>query len=290
MSKKMMVLLATVMVVVLGAAATALAASPSHNNDSAKGNSAKTNKDFAGLVDIGGGRKMYMECRGKGRPTVVFVSGVRDRTETWSTTLDPSGNRCSHPNRRFCPRSPRPTGCAPTTVQEPSSRRVKVQRTSRRAAAIPVDQPTTLQDAVSDLHALLKASGERGPYVLVGHSMGGAISRLYASEYPEDVSGLVLIDYAAYDVRKALTAEQWDLLKILIGSPAEEALELYPDVEWFDEQRNLKQTLAADPPAADAPHRALRRRTYGPFALRGERHAADDARRSQGVRRVALPG
>ena len=77
--------------------------------------------------------------------------------------------------------------------------------------------------------------------------MGGAISRLYASQYPEDVSGLVLIDYAAYDARKALTDEQWDLLKILIGSPPEEALELYPDLEWFDEQLNLEQTLAAAP-------------------------------------------
>ena len=77
--------------------------------------------------------------------------------------------------------------------------------------------------------------------------MGGAISRLYASQYPEDVSGLVLIDYAAYDGRKALTDEQWDLLKILIGSPSEEALALYPDLEWFDEQLNLEQTLAASP-------------------------------------------
>ena len=74
MSKKMTLLLATVVAVMLGAAATALAASPSHNNDSAtkgnpgKDNSAKTNKDFAGLVDIGGERQMYMECQGKGRP------------------------------------------------------------------------------------------------------------------------------------------------------------------------------------------------------------------------------
>lgn len=64
--KKMMLLVATVVAVVLGAAATALAASPSHNNHSAtKGTSGKghagTNKDFAGLVDIGGGRKMYTE-------------------------------------------------------------------------------------------------------------------------------------------------------------------------------------------------------------------------------------
>ena len=70
MSKKLTLLLATVVVVMLGAAATALAASPSHNNhsatkgDPAKGNSGH-NKDFAGLVDIGEGRQMYMECQGK---------------------------------------------------------------------------------------------------------------------------------------------------------------------------------------------------------------------------------
>ena len=75
-SKKMMVLLASVVVVVLGAAATALAASPSASN-SAQGQLRQANKDFAGLVDIGGGREMYMECRGKGRPTVVFVSGAK---------------------------------------------------------------------------------------------------------------------------------------------------------------------------------------------------------------------
>ena len=244
----MMVLVATAVAVVLGAAATALAASPSASNHSAtKGNSAKTNKDFAGLVDIGGGRKMYMECRGKGRPTVVFVSGVRDRTEAWSTTLDPSGQPVFPSEQAVLPAIAQTNRvCAydrPGTIVSTGEGPEDFE-TSR---SDPVDQPTTLQDAVSDLHALLKASGERGPYVLVGHSMGGAISRLYASEYPEDVSGLVLIDYAAYDARKALTDEQWDLLKILIGSPPEEALELYPDLEWFDEQRNLEQTLAAAP-------------------------------------------
>jgi hypothetical protein len=55
----------------------------------AQGNYGKS-KDFAGLVDIGGGREMYMECQGTGSPTVVFVSGGGDRTETWSKTVDPS--------------------------------------------------------------------------------------------------------------------------------------------------------------------------------------------------------
>ena len=76
MSRKMMVL-AAVVALVLAAAAPALADSGSAH-DSGK------------LVDIGGGRQMYMECQGKGRPTVVFVAGAQDRAETWSTTKDPS--------------------------------------------------------------------------------------------------------------------------------------------------------------------------------------------------------
>jgi pimeloyl-ACP methyl ester carboxylesterase len=52
----------------------------------------------------------------------------------------------------------------------------------------------TVQDSVDDLHALLGQAGVPGPYVLVGHSVGGLIVRLYASAYPDDVSGLVLAD------------------------------------------------------------------------------------------------
>jgi opacity protein-like surface antigen len=92
-SKKKMMLLLVASAVVLGPAATAVAASPSAS-DSAKGTLGKghagNNKDFAGLVDIGGDREMYLECRGKGSPTVVFVSGGGDRAETWSETLEPS--------------------------------------------------------------------------------------------------------------------------------------------------------------------------------------------------------
>jgi hypothetical protein len=42
--------------------------------------------DFAGLVDIGGGRKMYLECRGTGFPTVVLVAGLKGSAEDWNIT------------------------------------------------------------------------------------------------------------------------------------------------------------------------------------------------------------
>jgi pimeloyl-ACP methyl ester carboxylesterase len=241
-SRKMM-LLAAIAAVVLSVATLALASCRSPN-DSGKGtlgkaNSAK-NKDFAGLVDVGGGRKMYMECRGKGSPTIVFVSGAGDRAETWSKTLDPSQQAvlpAIAETNRVCAYD------RPGTILAVG----EGEEDFEPSRSDPVPQPTTLEDAVADLHALLGASGERGPYVLVGHSMGGAIAKLYASEYPQDVSGLVLVDYTPYEARTALTDEQWGYWKELLSSPSEEALAIYLDLERFDHQRNLEQVLAAAP-------------------------------------------
>jgi ABC transporter substrate binding protein len=44
--------------------------------------------DFAGLIDIGGGRKMYQECRGTGSPTVVLVGGLRASAEDWGIAAE----------------------------------------------------------------------------------------------------------------------------------------------------------------------------------------------------------
>ena len=60
--------------------------------------------------------------------------------------------------------------------------------------------PRTSQRIVRELHALLADAGEEGPYVLVGHSFGGANVQLYASEYPGEVAGMVLVD-SALDTR-----------------------------------------------------------------------------------------
>jgi hypothetical protein len=78
-----MLLVASVVAVVLSAAATALAASPSHNDDSAKGNSAN-NKDFAGLVDIGGGRKMYMGVAVQALPRSCSSRGAGTAPKLWA--------------------------------------------------------------------------------------------------------------------------------------------------------------------------------------------------------------
>jgi pimeloyl-ACP methyl ester carboxylesterase len=202
-SKKMMLLLlATVVAVVLGGAATALAASPNARNF-AKDDSAKTNKDFAGLVDIGGGRQMYMECRGKGSPTVVLVSGFRGSYDDWTTVIDPGGE-------------PKPSGSAVFPEVGKFTRVCAYDRpgTTRFDGTIspstPVKQPTTAQEGAADLHALLRAAKQKGPYVLVAHSWGGLNVRLYASTYPDEVSGLVLLDSGSEFLQDTLTPAQWD--------------------------------------------------------------------------------
>jgi pimeloyl-ACP methyl ester carboxylesterase len=49
---------------------------------------------------------------------------------------------------------------------------------------------------VSEVHTALKNAGIKGPYVLVGHSLGALVARLYAGRYPDEVAGMVFVDHA----------------------------------------------------------------------------------------------
>ena len=193
---------------------------------------ARQGGDFAGLVDVGRGRKMYLECRGTGSPTVVLVAGLRGSAEDWNIAETP-GPRVFPEVAKFS------RVCAydrpGTPVGEKPSR------------SDPVPQPTTAGTAVADLHALLTAAGEAGPYVLVAHSYGGLIGRLYASTYPNDVSGLVLVDALSEGLADAQTPEQWAIQRQLIEGDVREGLAQYPALETIDVDRSFDQMRAAAP-------------------------------------------
>jgi len=65
--------------------------------------------------------------------------------------------------------------------------------------------PRSSDQIVKELHALLKASGEKGPYVFVAHSFGGFNARIYKSRYPAEVVGVVLVDSSQEDQESRMT-------------------------------------------------------------------------------------
>jgi pimeloyl-ACP methyl ester carboxylesterase len=159
------VLLGLVLVFTLGAAACSAAPV------------ARTGTDQSGslgrgrLVDIGG-RHLYLACQGTAAPTVVFVAGLGDSGEAaWGAVWG----------------------------QVARSTRACVYDRAGLGRSDPNPKTMTYQGAADDLHALLRRGHILGPYVLVGHSLGGLLARLYAHQHPADVAAVVLVDATPVD-------------------------------------------------------------------------------------------
>jgi len=119
-----------------------------------------------GLVAVGA-RQLWLDCRGRGSPTLVLEAGHTESAETWAAVqLEVAAftRVCSY-DRAGRGHSPR----APDSVRRGS-------------------------DVVADLAELLSAAGESPPLILVGHSLGGAFARLYVVAHPTSVAGLLLVD------------------------------------------------------------------------------------------------
>lgn len=169
---------------------------------------------------------MYLECSGAGSPTVVLVSGLRSSAAEWRTSASTS----SPP--------------APPVFDELARHR-RVCAYDRPGTVVgdgpgrsdPVPQPTNATEAAADLHALLAAAGEKGPFLLVGHSIGGTVARLYATTYADDVGGLVLVDAASEFLQDNETPDQWKVQRKLMAVDAADIADSvaeYPDIERFD--------------------------------------------------------
>lgn len=199
--------------------------------------SAASTGDFSGPVDIGGGRSLYVECRGHGSPTVILEAGALGRSDVWShDNQHPAGTRTMVlPGVAAFTRV-----CAydrPGTLREVNPQLEPKGPPFVPSRSTPVHQPRTTRDKVADLHALLKAAKIPGPYVLVGHSAGGLVSRLYASTYPDDVVGMVLVDSTPENVwlrfHEVLPADQWKTFEALTVKN-QELLDAYPESEqWW---------------------------------------------------------
>lgn len=117
------------------------------------------------LVDVGGFR-LHLNCTGKGGPAAVLIAGGGDFSFDWGL-VQPDVSRftrvCSYDRAGLAWSDPGPT-------------------------------PRTMRQEAYELHTLLKAARVKAPYVLVGHSLGGLIARVYAEQYADEVAGMVLVD------------------------------------------------------------------------------------------------
>jgi pimeloyl-ACP methyl ester carboxylesterase len=131
-----------------------------------------------GLVDVGGHRLFYRVV-GEGAPTVVLECGLGAPSESWAI------------------------------VQAELAKYTRVFAydraglgSSEKAKEIPESYNVARQ-----LHTLLEKTGQRPPYILVGHSLGGVFIRVYTHLYPDEVGGLVFVD-ASHPSQNLVFAEK----------------------------------------------------------------------------------
>src|SRR5688500_12000258 len=126
---------------------------------------AKTYPPPGQLVDVGGYR-LHINCIGTGSPTVVIEAGLGDWSTGWGF------------------------------VQPEVAKTTRVCTYDRAgwgwSDAGPL--PRDAAQFAKELHTLLQEANVPGPYVMVGHSLGGAAVRIFVHDYASEVNGIVLID------------------------------------------------------------------------------------------------
>jgi pimeloyl-ACP methyl ester carboxylesterase len=144
------------------------------------------------LVDIGGGRRINVHRTGTGSPTVILAPGLGGTTLSWAGT-----------QRRL-------------------SALTEVIAYDRAGFGFsdPGPLPRTADAIHSDLRAMIKALDLRPPYILAGHSAGSYDVRMYASRYPDEVAGLVLVDPSSEEQteRFRVASEDFDKLNVMAAA------------------------------------------------------------------------
>jgi pimeloyl-ACP methyl ester carboxylesterase len=203
------------------------------------------------LVDVGGYR-MHLYCIGAGSPTVVFESGLGGSSLDWNLVQPELGG---------------------TT-------RVCAYDRAGYGWSDPSPQPRTPRQIAGELHQLLINAGIAGPYVLVGHSLGGKYVRLFALDHPDQVVGMVLVDarheYVDFNVPTTDLAAE------------EQVVQAQRRIAWVTGRSGIARLLGARLLPALAPGaQALSAETRTQIAIFTTRQKAIDSNTSELTARAA---
>jgi pimeloyl-ACP methyl ester carboxylesterase len=163
------------------------------------------------LIDVGGHR-LHLDCTGSGSPTVVLEPGLGEASAVMSEWIAPA--------------------VADTT-------QVCVYDRAGRGWSEAASGPQDGVEVATDLHTLLRRAQIEGPYVLVGHSLGGIYMLNFAHRYPDQMAGLVLLD--------SMNPEQPDMLSETAGVDA--VSQLLPSLARLGIGRLIFDPENGSPPA-----------------------------------------
>ena len=119
-----------------------------------------------GDLVVVGGRQMHLLCQGQGSPAVILESGIPGASMGWASVMEDIASFA-----RVCAYDRAGYGWSEAGPE-----------------------PRTISHITTELRELLRTAGVDPPYVLVGHSFGGLVVQLYASRFPGEVAGMVLVD------------------------------------------------------------------------------------------------
>ena len=120
------------------------------------------------------GHQMHLLCQGQGSPAVILESGIPGASLRWASVMDDIASFA-----RVCAYDRAGYGWSEAGAE-----------------------PRTIGNITTELRELLRTAGVEPPYVLAGHSFGGLVVQLYASRFPDEVAGMVLVDSSHPDLAR----------------------------------------------------------------------------------------
>lgn len=170
-------------------------------------------------------RTIVARTQGKGSPPVVFISGFPDSGTAWKTPVDIFSA----------------VGEFTEVWNYDRPGTINVEEDRIEGLSDPTQQPVTAKDQVNDLHNIIMCSKIDKPFIIVAHSAGGLIARLYAYTYPCDVSGMILIDVTNEKLLETWGQTEIDIFLSSLEFLANERMLIYPDIEIIDFIKSFKQ-------------------------------------------------